>query len=129
MSDKNNINELAIVKNDYKLANGKILSVGVNFRSLQLMTTYKGGFKQLQEDMNEDNDDLNTKMNACGHILYSLIRSAGEEITADEAMMLIGIEDIDKLFEIFEDYSLAMDKMQKKTTLKQKKLKKLNGQS
>ncbi len=129
MNNTNNLNELAIVKKDYKLANGEILSVGVNFRSLQLMTTYEGGFKKLQDDMSEENKNLNTRMNACGHILYSLIRSAGEEITVDEAMMLIGIEDIDKLYEIFEDYSLAMDKMQKKTTLKQKKLKKLNGQS
>lgn len=124
-----NVNELAIVKKDYKLANGQILAIGVNFRSLQLMTTYDGGFKKLQEDMSQENEDINEKMNACGHILYSLIRSAGEEITVDEAMMLIGIEDIDKLFDIFEDYSSAMDKMQKKTESKQKKLQKLNGQN
>lgn len=129
MSNTNNLNELAIAKKDYKLEDGRILPVGVNFRSLYLMTSYEGGFQKLQDDMSKENEDMQTKLSACGYILYCLIRSAGEEVTVDETMMMIGINDIDKLFDIFKDYSDAMDKMQKKTTSKQKKLEKLNGQS
>lgn len=127
MNNTNNLNELAIVKKDYKLADGRILPIGVNFRSLQLMTAYDGGFDRMSDDMKGDN--INTKLNACGYLLYSLIRASGEEITVEEATMMIGIEDFDKLFDIFEDYANAVEKMQKKTSSKQKKLRKLNGQS
>lgn len=118
----NNINELAVVKKDYKLANGRILPIGVNFRSLQLMTAYEGGFDKLEEDIK--GEDVNIKLNACAYILYCLVRASGEEVTVEETAMMIGIEDFDKLFDIFEDYSKAVENMQKKTTLKQKKLKK-----
>lgn len=122
MENTSNLNELAIAKKDYKLADGRMISVGVNFRSLQLMTAYEGGFDKLDKDMKSDNISL--KLDACAYILYSLIRASGENITVEDASMIIGIDDFDKLFDIFEDYSNAVEKMQKKTMLKQKKLKK-----
>ena len=122
-----NVNELAISKKDYKLSDGRIVPIGVNFRSLQLMTAYEGGFDKLSDDMKDGS--MNDKLNACAYILYCLIRSAGEEVTPEEASIMIGIDDFDKLFDIFIDYSQAMENMQKKTASKQKKLQKLTGQN
>lgn len=119
------LNELAVSKKDYKLSDGRILPIGINFRSLLLMTSYEGGFKKLEEDMSEQNDDINTKLKGCAHILYSLIKAAGEEdVTVDDAAAMIGLSDFDKLFEIFEEYTKAIEVLQKKTDVKQKKLKK-----
>ena len=121
------LNELAISKKDYQLVDGRIVPIGVNFRSLQLLTAYQGGFEKLSEDMKKE--DINSKLNACAYILYALIRAAGQEVTQEEAAMMIGIDDFDKLFDIFEDYAEAMENMQKKTALKQKMSQKLNGQN
>ena len=41
MGKVSNLNESAIAKKDYQLSDGRIISVGVNFRSLQLMTAYE----------------------------------------------------------------------------------------
>lgn len=122
MGKVSNLNESAIAKKDYELSDGRIISVGVNFRSLQLMTAYEGGFDKLSEDM--ESDDITLKLDACGYVLYSLIRASGEAVSQEEACMMIGIQDFDKLFDIFQDYSDAVKTMQKKTNLKQKKLKK-----
>lgn len=122
MGKVSNLNESAIAKKDYELSDGRIISVGVNFRSLQLMTAYEGGFDKLSEDM--ESDDITLKLDACGYVLYSLIRASGEAVSQEEACMMIDIQDFDKLFEIFQDYSDAVQTMQKKTNLKQKKLKK-----
>lgn len=124
MRNTNNVEELAIAKKDYQLSNGRILPIGVNFRSLQLMTAYEGGFEKLQKDMEESNDDINLKLNACAYILYCLVRASGEEVTVEETAMMISIDDFDKLFEIFEDYADSVEKLQKKTIFKQKKSKK-----
>lgn len=121
------LNELAISKKDYQLADGRIVSIGVNFRSLQLLTAYEGGFEKLSEDMKKE--DINCKLNACAYVLYALIRAAGQEVTQEEAAMMIGIDDFNKLFDIFEDYAEAMENMQKKTGLKQKMSQRLNGQN
>lgn len=122
MGKVSNLNESAIAKKDYELSDGRIISVGVNFRSLQLLTAYEGGFDKLSEDM--ESDDITLKLDACGYVLYSLIRASGEAVSQEEACMMIDIQDFDKLFEIFQDYSDAVQTMQKKTNLKQKKLKK-----
>lgn len=126
MNNTNNLNEIAIAKKEYKLSDGRILPIGVNFRSLQLMTAYEGGFDKLKDNM--DSEDVNIKLEAFGYVLYCLIRATGVEVTAEEATMMIGLEDFDKLYDVFIDYSEAVEKLQKKTALKQKKLKKLNGQ-
>lgn len=120
------LNELAVSKKDYKLSDGRILPIGVNFRSLLLMTSYEGGFEKLKEDMK--NENIFKKMKACEYIFYCLIRASGEEITVEDASMMIGINDFDTLFDVFQDYSEAVEKLQKKTELKQKKLKKSTGQ-
>lgn len=122
-----NINELAIAKKDYKLADGRILPIGVNFRSLQIIIAYKNGINQLTKDLNDD--DIGKKLSACSYILYALIRSTGEEITQEEAEMMISLKDFDVLFNIFQEYLDAIENLQKKTELKRKKLAKLNGQT
>ncbi len=125
MKNTNNLNEIAVSKKDYTLSDGRILPIGVNFRSLLLMTSYEGGFEKLKEDM--ENKEVLKKLKACEYIFYCLIRASGEEVTVEEASMMIGIDDFDTLFEVFQDYSAAVEKIQKKTELKQKKLKKSNG--
>lgn len=116
MGKVSNLNEAAIVKKDYRLANGKIISIGMNFRSLQLLTAYEGGFKKLSQDIK--GGDISIKFNACVYMLYALIRAAGQEVTQEEAAMMIGIDDFDKLIDIFQDYSEAVENFQKKTNLK-----------
>lgn len=122
MGKVSNLNQSAIAKKDYELSDGRIISIGVNFRSLQLMTAYEGGFEKLSKDM--ESDDISLKLDACAYILYALIRASGEAVTVEDASMMISIEDFDKLFDIFQDYSDTVNVMQKKTNLKQKKLKK-----
>ncbi|MBR1540691.1 MAG: hypothetical protein IJ629_06040 [Clostridia bacterium] len=110
------VENAAVVKKEYKLASGKILEVGVNFRSLLLMTSYpNGGFEGLQKIMKKENDNMQEKIEACGYMIYCLIRSAGQEVTVEEAQMMIGVEDIGTLFEVFEDYKKAMEQFEKKT--------------
>lgn len=42
---------LPISKRDYELSSGEVISVGVNFRALEIMSQYPGGLNKLKKNM------------------------------------------------------------------------------
>ena len=119
---------LPIAKRDYQLSSGDIISVGVNFFALELMSRYPGGLNRLKKDMegiatlDPDSDEygegIAKAMSAMGYMLHSLIRAGGEKCTEEEAMMAISPQDFEQLNTIFEEYSEAMEAMAQKKTMK-----------
>ena len=110
---------MVVNKKDFQLANGEIISVGMNFYALELMTQYPGGLGKLSEQftaMQDENSDDQLSMapeafHALSYLLYALIRAGGAPCTQEEAAMAIGLDDFPKLIEIFNEFSDAAAKM------------------
>ncbi len=124
---------LPISKRDYELSSGEIISVGMNFRALEIMSHYPGGLSNLKKNMSkmalaiqasESGDDaseeadfeaydeaLPTAMSAMAYMLHALILAGGTKCTQEEAMMAIGPSDFEQLSAIFDEFSEAMEKM------------------
>lgn len=118
---------LAIAKRDYQLSSGEIVSVGVNFRALELMTHYPGGLKRLKTDMEEialldpDSEEYSEgtakAISAMGYMLHALIVAGGMKCSEEEAMMAIGPQDFEQLNTIFEEFGDAMSSIAQKKTM------------
>lgn len=112
---------LPISKRDYELSSGEIISVGVNFRALEIMSQYPGGlnklkknmssFATLDEDSEEYGEGMAAAMNAMAYMLHALIVAGGTKCTTEEAMMAIGPSDFEQLTTIFDEFSAAMESM------------------
>ncbi len=114
---------MVVNKKDFQLANGEIISVGMNFYALELMTQYPGGLGKLSEQfaaMQEQEEDKDSAdqlslapeaFHALSYLLYALIRAGGARCTQEEAAMAIGLDDFPKLIEIFNEFTEAADKM------------------
>ena len=109
---------LPISKRDYALSSGEIISIGVNFRALELMAGYPGGLNKLQREMkaiatadpesDAYGEEIQKAMFAMGFMLHALIAAGGERCSREEALMAIGPEDFEQLNTIFEEFSEAM---------------------
>ena len=127
---------LPIAKRDYQLSSGEIISVGVNFRALELMSRYPGGLNRMKKDMQkiatldpeseeteeseeseEYGEGIEKAMSAMGHMLYSLIAAGGTACSEEEAMMAIGPQDFEQLNTIFEEFSETMNSISQKKTM------------
>lgn len=118
---------LPIAKRDYQLSSGEIISVGVNFRALELMSRYPGGLNRMKKSMqgiallDPDSDEygegMAKAMEAMGHMLHSLIVAGGTKCSEEEAMMAIGPEDFEQLNTIFEEFSETMNSISQKKTM------------
>lgn len=122
---------LPINKRDYELSSGEIISVGMNFRALEIMSQYPGGLRSLKKNMSkmalsvraseaeEDAEEISdaydealpTAMHAMAFMLHALILAGGTKCTQEEAMMAIGPSDFEQLSQIFDEFSEAMAKM------------------
>lgn len=112
---------LPISKRDYELSSGEIISVGVNFRALEIMAQYPGGLNKLKKNMkaiatlDEDSDEYGQgvaeAMGAMAYMLHALIVAGGTKCTMEEAMMAIGPSDFEQLTTIFDEFSAAMESM------------------
>jgi len=82
---------LPISKRDYELSSGEIISVGVNFRALEIMSQYPGGLNKLKKNMSslatldEDSEEygegMAAAMNAMAYMLHALIVAGGTKCT------------------------------------------------
>lgn len=112
---------LPISKRDYELSSGEIISVGVNFRALEIMAQYPGSLNKLKKNMksiatlDEDSDEYGQgvaeAMGAMAYMLHALIVAGGTKCTMEEAMMAIGPSDFEQLTTIFDEFSAAMESM------------------
>jgi len=111
---------MVVNKKDFQLANGEIISVGMNFYALELMTQYPGGLGKLSEQFTamqaqEDSGDQLSlapeAFHALSYLLYALVRAGGARCTQEEAAMAIGLDDFPKLIEIFNEFTAAAEKM------------------
>jgi hypothetical protein len=112
---------MVTAKRDLQLFNGDIISVGMNFRTLQLMAKYPGGMNKLKRNMeamadadpdsDEYTDQVNTALDAFAYMLYALVRSSGVECTPETCAMMLGIEDFPAIQEIFEEFNRMAAKM------------------
>lgn len=127
---------LPINKRDYELSSGEIISVGMNFRALEIMSQYPGGLRSLKKNMSkmalavraseaeEDAEEISdaydealpTAMHAMAYMLHALILAGGTKCTQEEAMMAIGPSDFEQLSQIFDEFSEAMAKMTEKNS-------------
>ncbi len=115
MGKYKNPTQVAVQKKDFQLTNGQMISIGVNFYTIDLMSDYpNGGFLGLEEAMKNKDEDPGKAVKACGYLLYCLIRSSGMMISQEKCLMMIGFDDIEKLMEIFEEYVQAVNKVSKK---------------
>lgn len=118
------------VTRDLKLSSGDIVHVGLNFYSLNLMTKFPGGLKNLQKKMNamgnaistddadgeevEIPDDVDEAMDAFAYMLWAMIRAGGTVCTKEECSMAIGFDDFDALSEIMDEFGEAAKKLKPK---------------
>lgn len=112
---------MAVAKRDLQLASGEIISVGMNFFTLQLISKYPGGMNKMKRDMLElqetdpESDEygelLPVALDAVSYMLYCMVRSAGISCTQETCAMMVGLEDIDALYSVFEEFEKAADKM------------------
>lgn len=124
---------LTIAKRDYELSSGEIISIGMNFKALELMSRFPGGLNKLKKDMDslalldEESDELGEGMvkalEAMAFMLHSLISAGGTKCTMDEALMAISPVDFAQLSAIFEEFNEAMSSIaQKKTPMRGRKV-------
>lgn len=112
---------MAVAKRDLQLANGEIISVGMNFFTLQLISKYPGGMNKMKRDMMElqetdpESDEygelLPVALDAVSYMLYCMVRSAGISCTQETCAMMVGLEDVENLISVFEEFEKAADKM------------------
>lgn len=115
---------LPVSKRDYELSSGAVVSIGVNFKALELMADFPGGLSKLQKEMqgvaladpdSEDYDGVIKKaLYAMGYMLHALITAGGQKCSYDEAVMAISPNDFEQLNTIFEEFSEAMSAISKK---------------
>lgn len=118
---------LPIAKREYELSSGEVISVGVNFKALEIMSRFPGGLNKLQKDMialekaDFDSDEcgemLSVALDAMAYMLHALILAGGTKCTQEEAMMAIGPDDFDKLNAIFTEFSEAMSSVTTKNSM------------
>lgn len=101
------------ITKEIKLASGEIVSVGMNFYALSLMSQYPGGMGKLQKDMGDASKGIGKAMEAFQYVVWALIRAGGKVCTPEECAMSIGFDDIEPIVSVFMEFITESGKMSK----------------
>lgn len=95
---------------DIVLTDGTVLNIKINFLTVYLFQ--KCNLEKLMKKA-EKNDRLN--MEIAANVIYCIIRSAGKNVTFDEALMLVP-PDPDEIKKIIDEFKNKFEKYKKKQT-------------
>ncbi|MDU3790412.1 MAG: hypothetical protein E7G55_08605 [Erysipelotrichaceae bacterium] len=103
---------------DIRLADGSLLSVGINFHTIKLISDIN--LNKKMKRLEKKPKDARLQMDIAAKLIYVILRSNGRRIDEEEAMQLIP-PDEDAITEIFEEFAKKMQIFEKKREHKLKK--------
>lgn len=91
-----------------ELTDGSKLNIKVNFATLYYIK--KSGLEKFMKKKKTTEDD---DMEMAARLIYVILRSNGRDVTMDEAMMLVPIDD-EVITQVYNDFKDKLEKYKKK---------------
>lgn len=96
------------------LTNGETIDLTYNFLILKYLEQYPGGIKKMKQDMKNERNNMNL---ACSFV-YAVIRANySKTLTYENALRLVPIPDIYKIYNWLEKEMKAQEEFKKKQSM------------